>query len=141
MWPFSKKKSLNGLPSILPFKSGEAFFEYQCEYGVTDIVPKKGLVGLVTIVSQQPGSGVQDLTLKIVARDGGFETHSQTASENGDRLSVGDVVIWVPLQRDAILASVYRNDERSSWMGLVVARVAPELDLSSSQFKLLCKYT
>ncbi len=139
MWPFSRKTKTQ-LPNILPFKSGEAFFEYQCEFGVTDIVPKQGLVGLVKIVSKEPGTGIQNVTLQIVSRDGGFEVHSQTASARGDDLRVGDVVIWVPLERDALLAAVYSNDERSSWMGLVVAKVAPELDLSTSQFKLVCRY-
>ncbi|WP_374372968.1 hypothetical protein [Tabrizicola sp.] len=139
MWPFSKKKTPR-LPSILPFKSGEAFFEYQCEFGVTDIVPKQGLVGLVKIISKEAGTGIQNATLQIVSRDGGFEVHSQTASANGEDLIVGDLVIWVPIQRDALLAAVYKNDERSSWMGLIVAKVAPELDLNSSQFKLVCRY-
>jgi hypothetical protein len=140
MWPFAKKKALIEGLSVLPFKSGQAFFDYQCQFGVVDIRPKMGMVGLVKRVSIEQGSNIQNATLQIISRDGGFEVFSQTASENGDRLSVDDIVIWVPIQRDALLATVYKKDERSTWMGLIVARVAPEVDMKSSQFKLLCKY-
>ncbi|WP_168199203.1 hypothetical protein [Pseudorhodobacter turbinis] len=141
MWPFTTKKTSFAGSAILPFKSGKAFFEYQCEVGIVDLKPKQGIVGLVKKVSLEPETNIQNATLQIASRDGGFETFSQTANGKGDRLVDGDIVIWVPLHPDPILASVYKNDKRSQWMGLIVARVAPEIDTQRSQFRFYCKYT
>lgn len=139
MWPFKSGKT-ERKAQLLQFKDGKGFFEYQCQFGQVDIVPKQGLIGWVTIVSDDAQSGIQNATLQIVSRDGGFEVFSQTASGKGDRLSVGDIVIWVALQRDNVIAPQYRPDPRSHWVGLIVARVASEIDLRSENFRLLCRY-
>lgn len=32
------------------------------------------------------------------------------------------------------------DDERSGWMGLIVAKVAPEIDMAKGQMTIICNY-
>ena len=148
VWPFSKSKKPSGLPQKLPFKSGADFLEYQCKFGHTKIVPKQGIVALVLDSQKEFGTaeavtvdanGVQTATLKVASDDGGFIVSSQTPSGKGDRLKPGDVVIWVPLQHtgDAVPEGV---DRRFGWVGFIVAKVAPEIDMAKPDFDILCRY-
>jgi hypothetical protein len=147
VWPFSKNKPPAGLPQKLPFKSGSAFLEYQCEYGFTEIRVKQGIVALV-IDSREYGTkeaikleadGRQIVTLKVASSDGGFIVSAQTPTGKGDRLKPDDVVIWVPLQHvgDIIPDGI---DKRFGWVGFVVAKVAPEIDMSNPNFNILSRY-
>lgn len=148
VWPFTKQKAPTGFPQKLPFKSGEAFLEYQCKFGHTKIVPKRGIVALVLDSQKEFGTaqpvkvdpnGVQTATLKVASEDGGFIVSAQTPSGKGDRLRPGDVVIWVPLQHigDALPEGI---DRRFCWVGFIVAKVAPEIDMSKPDFDILCRY-
>ena len=148
VWPFSKSKKLSGLPQKLLFKSGADFLEYQCEFGHTKIVPKQGIVALVLDSQKEFGTaeavkadanGVQTATLKVASDDGGFIVSAQTPSDKGDRLKPGDVVIWVPLQHigDAVPEGI---DRRFGWVGFIVAKVAPEIDMTKPDFNILCRY-
>lgn len=149
MWPFSKKtQAPTGFPQKLPFKDGESFLEYQCKYGFTEIRPKQGVVALVLDSAKEFGAarsialrpdGVQQATLKVASSDGGFIVASQTASGKGDRLRPGDVVIWVPLHHmdEKVPAGI---DKRFGWVGFIVAKVKPEIDLSNPEFDIVCRY-
>lgn len=147
IWPFSKKKSLV-LPQKLPFKSGAAFFEYQCEFGHTEIVPKQGVVALVLNSEKEFGvqdavkvenDGTQIVTLKVVSEDGGFLVISRTASGKGERLRPDDVVIQVPLvHSEEVIPD--GADERFGWAGFIVAKIAPEIDMANPNFKILSRY-
>ena len=148
VWPFSKSKKPSGFPQKLPFKSGADFLEYQCKYGHTKIVPKLGIFALVLDTKMEFGtaeavkmdpSGVQTATLKVASQDGGFIVSAQTPSGKGDRLKPGDVVIWVPFQHigDAVPEGI---DRRSGWVGFIVAKAAPEIDMSEPDLGVTCRY-
>ncbi|PIE16426.1 MAG: hypothetical protein CSA68_02405 [Rhodobacterales bacterium] len=147
VWPFSKKK-LPDLPQKLPFKSGEAFFEYQCKFGHTEIKPKQGIVALVVDSTKEFGTqeavkveadGTQLVTLKVASDDGGFLVVAHTASGRGDRLRPDDVVIWVPLMYSKEIGGA-GVDERFGWAGFVVAKVKPEIDMANPSFDIISRY-
>ena len=64
---------------------------------------------------------------------------AQTATGKGDRLKPDDVVIWVPIQHvgDTIPEGM---DRRFGWVGLIVAKVAPEIDTARPNFNILCRF-
>ncbi len=143
MWSFKKRKKSSG--GVLQFQTGEDFFEYQCEWGVVDIEPKRGLIAIVCDAREMVGAeqavkvgdnGIQVVALKVVSRDGGFLVVSETVSK-GPSLSVGDIVVWVPFKNEGHFDSV---DPRMSWVGLVAALVAPEIDPSMSEFNILHRF-
>jgi len=148
VWPFSSKKPGGVLPQKLPFKSGAAFLEYQCEFGHTDIVPKMGIVALVLDSKAEFGTqnpvkvndeGIQTVSLKVASKDGGFVVIAQTASSKGDALKPDDVVVWVPMLHSDHMVSE-GMDERFGWTGCVVAKIKPEIDLSNSNLVILSEY-
>ncbi len=156
VWPFSKNKPPSGFPQKLPFKSGAGFLRYQCKYGFTEITPKQGVVALV-LDSREFGTkeavkvepdGRQMVVLKVASSDGGFIVSAQTLSGKGDRLKPDDVVIWVPLQHigdvvPELMAMTFAGramDRRVGWVGFIVAKVAPEIDLANPNFKILSRY-
>lgn len=147
VWPFSKKKP-SGLPQKLPFKSGEAFLEYQCQFGHTEIKPKQGIVALVINSAKVFGTqeavkveldGTQVVTLKVASDDGGFLVITRTASGRGDRLRPDDVVIWVPMTHSKEVVPD-GTDERFGWAGFVVAKVKPEIDMANPNFDIISRY-
>lgn len=150
VWPFSKKPQMpQGLPQKLPFKSGAAFLEYQCKYGHTDIRPKQGIVALVLDSKKEFGTseaikvepdGRQTATLLVASEDGGFMVSAQTPTGKGDRLQPDDVVIWVPVQHVPDLTPA-GLDKRFGWVGFIVAKVKPEIDMMNPDFDVVCGYT
>lgn len=146
VWPFSKKKQ--ELPENLIFKDGRGFFEYQCKFGHTEIIPKQGIIALVLDSSKEFGTanpvkieedGTQIVALRVVSDDGGFTVISRTASGKGARLVSDDIVIWVPIMHSPEIVPP-EVDKRFGWTGFVVARVAPEIDLASDNFNLTSRY-
>ena len=137
------------LPDVVTFKDGNAFFQYQCMYGETEILPKRGVVALVLDARQEFGAqeavkqkpdGSQLAVLRIAASDGGFKTMAETAGPgNGKSLKPGDAVIWVPVQRNEEFHRA-TLDARAAWMGFIVAVVAPELNLRTGSFKILDQF-
>lgn len=147
VWPFSKKKTPQTMPSKLPFKSGADFLEYQCKFGFTDIKPKQGIVALVLDAKEEFGAasavsvepdGQQMAALKVASEDGGFLVMAQTHSP-GDRLKPGDVVIWAPVSYSNTVPP--GTDQRFGWIGFIIAKIEPEIDMSDPNFKIICKYT
>lgn len=147
VWPFKRTKAA-GLPNKLPFKDGAAFLEFQCEFGNTKIEPEKGIVALVLDATKEFGaeqtvsvkpSGVQTLALKVASKDGGFLVIGETAGAQGDRLCPDDVVVWVPMFHSPELV-IDGTDERFGWVGVVIAKIAPEIDISDPNFKILSHY-
>lgn len=146
IWPF--KKNSEHLPEKLYFKSGLAFFEYQCRFGCTKIEVNQGLVALVLDAQKEFGrtnpvyvgfNGAQLAALRVVSEDRGFTVFANTPSGKGEKLNPGDVVIWVP--------SVYNlefseelGDPRAGWVGLIRALVKPEINLTGAGFEISCMY-
>lgn len=146
MWPFSKKTSPG--PTTLAFKSGEAFVDYHCKYMVTQLEAGSPLAALVLDARKHFGTGEavkvdeqgnQTVVLRVASNDGGFIALASTASGRGDRLKPGDAVAWVPGQHMPELAKA-SGDVRTGWVGLVVAKVAPEIDMAKGQMTILCRY-
>ena len=145
MWPFKSSKEETRLPKLV-FKSPEAFFEYQCKYGCTDVREKQGMVAIVevgadasiteTIRSQNDEK--QTVSLRVAAPDGGFDVLAQPFSD-GPLLRKGDCVIWVPLQYVEAL-SMLTGDPRSGWVGFIVAKIAAEIDPSKASFEIIHQY-
>lgn len=144
---FRKKKKDGHLP-VLKFKDGAAFIEYHCKFMSTDIVPGSPLAALVLDARAESGTsvpvkvhedGVQTAMLRVASDDGGFRVLAETASANGIRLKPGDVVAWVPYQFMPEFAEA-SDDERFGWMGLIVAKIAPEIDENTQQMKVLSSY-
>lgn len=146
MWPFTKKPSTAPKgPTLLSFKNGQSFLEYQCRFGHTEIRPNETIVGLVLDASKEYGTdttvsvrsdGVQTAMLRIASSDGGFIVPARTASGSGSRLKPDDVVLWVPKLKGV----PFLSDERSAWTGVIVAIVAPEINIRSPEFRILCRY-
>lgn len=151
MWPFSKKrKSPTGFPGEVPYKSPETFFEMQCKYGHTDIVPEQGVVAMVLDSSKEFGTpdavkiesdGRQKVTLKVASDDGGFITISETPKAGGDRLKPGDIVVWLPMAHSKEIADQLGReiDKRFAWVGFVIAKIAPVMT-SNNELKVICRY-
>ncbi len=133
----------------LAFNDGQSFFDYQCHYGDTDIQPKKGVVAIVLDARKEFGvseavkikpDGTQLASIRVAAPDGGFKTMAETPTAgSGMKLSPGDVVIWVPVERNtknpmAVL------DDRAEWYGFIVAIVKPELNISNGRFEVIEQY-
>jgi hypothetical protein len=132
----------------LKFESGQDFFDYQCKFGQTDIVPSRGVVAIVLDATKEfetqasvkmKENGIQVVALKVAASDGGFRVTSETAGL-GRPLHPDDVVLWVPLEHSPDLARAF-GDNRSGWIGLTVACVAPELDMQKSGFTILERFS
>jgi hypothetical protein len=144
IWPFRKKP----VSKKVIYKSGRDFFESQCEFGHTTIEQNTAIVAIVLDAKKEFGlptsvwkdaDGLQSAILRIASDEGGFTAFSKTASAKGDRLKPDDVVLWVP--------SVYVEeigkqmpDSRSGWVGLIRAKIKPEIDLAESSFSIACRY-
>lgn len=146
MWPFKQKRK-SDIPSLV-FKSGQDFFDYHCKYMDTKIEPEKPLVAIVLDAKKEFGAqvavktnerGIQIVTLRVASDDGGFLTYSETLSAKGEPLNPGDVVAWVPSAYNDQLARSLEN-RKSGWMGLIFAKVAPEIDVTSGQMTIICCY-
>jgi hypothetical protein len=146
---FLKRKGKKpSLPQKFIFKDGQSFFEYQCKFGHTEIVPNTGMIALVLNASKE--FGVKDpvsfhpdkgqlAVIRVISEDGGFRVFASTPSNKGARLVPGDVVIWVPaIYSDEVGAGM--SDRRTGWIGMIRAKVAPEISLADSDFSILCRY-
>ena len=135
-------------PPPLVFKDGQAFFEYQCRFGCTSVVPNTGMIALVVDarkelgaedpVTYNPKKG-QLAVLRVISDDGGFRVFASTPSAKGDRLTPGDIVIWVPTVYSKEVGAGM-EDRRTGWIGMIRAKVAPEIRLDSSEFRILSHY-
>jgi hypothetical protein len=146
IWPF-KKKPVQSI-AILPFKSGHAFVEYQCKFGHTKIEQNKGIFAVVLDSRKEfrthesvkiDKNGVQTAALRVASDDGGFNVLATTPSGKGDPLKPDDVVVWVPMQYSKEMASV-SDDARFGWVGLILAKVKPEIDMSKDAPSVICRY-
>jgi len=148
MWPFSRKPRQDSKPGVLYFKSGQAFFEMQCEYGHTELEQGQGVIALVLDAKREFGApvavkinadGSQMAMIRVAADDGGFVVPATTPSKRGDRLQPGDVVVWVPGAYKEEIGAAF-GDPRCGWVGLILAKVAAEYDPKNPQWNVLCEY-
>jgi len=133
--------------NVLKFKTGEEFLAYECEFGKTEINPDGGLVGVV-VASQEMGQpsaitvlqdGRQRACLKVASRDGGFLVVAETLSAKGNKLKMGDCVIWTPTILSEDSAKQFK-DARSGWQGIIRALIKPEIDERKMTYIITCEY-
>jgi hypothetical protein len=98
----------------------------------------KSLLGLPEAVDNRQ-NGIQTAVLRVASTDGGFLVFAETAGSLGTRLSPNDIVLWLPLNHSIEFAKQL-GEIRSGWAGLIVAKVKPEWDPQSPEFKFECKY-
>jgi hypothetical protein len=150
IWPFGKSKNSKMTNAqALYFKSGAAFFEYQCNYGFTDIKNNVAIVALVLDAEKEFGSsesisinkdGSQLAALMVASKDGGFLVFATAPSSAGDKLKPDDCVLWVPSIYEQEMGSKM-SDPRSGWIGLIRAKVEPKIDLQDPSFAIICRYS
>lgn len=147
MWPFRKKNRSDGTLAVLTFKTGEDFFSFQCQFGHTRLNQGQGVAALVVDPEREFGRetarrisppGARTLLLRVAAPDGGFLVMCPSPAQ-GEPIQAGDVVIWVPTEHDPQLGRAV-NDDRSGWIGFIGAKVAPEIDPASAEFRVLSRY-
>ncbi|MBV1690860.1 hypothetical protein KRR38_25070 [Novosphingobium sp. G106] len=144
MWPFKQKQK----PALraLVFKTGEAFLEYHCKFMMTRLERGVSLAALVLDPGESFGSvpvkadaeGIQTAMLRVASRDGGFVVLAQTASK-GELLKPGDTVAWIAGEYIPLLAEG-ADDPRFGWLGLIAAKIAPEISMSKDEMTVLCHY-
>lgn len=127
MWPFTKKPKPQPLERLV-FKSGADFFDYQCKFGLREIVADRGMLALVLEASQLD-DGRQIAMLKVPLPTGGYSTTAETLNWGPDRLTAGDTVLWLPT-----------NETPLGWIGFILAKAAPALDLTSFKPEIICTY-
>lgn len=145
MWPFTRKRKA-ALPALV-FKSGKAFVDYHCKYMVTRLEPGMPLAALVLDAGKSFGTstpvklekdGIQRAWLRVASDDGGFKVIAETQSK-GDPLMPGDAVAWIPQEYISLLAKG-ADDPRFGWMGVIAAKIAPEIDVSKGEMTVICRY-
>jgi hypothetical protein len=146
MWPFKNKEKQPELP-ILPFKTEQGFFDYWCKYGdnrlevdrpiLAMVLDSREIAGTIDAVKTSP-EGYQSAMIRVASDDGGFEAFAQTSGQ-GEPLEPGDLVMWLPGQYMAKLGATCA-DPRTGWIGLIIAKVAAELDPNTNQFRPICVY-
>lgn len=151
MWPFKKKNKNTYIPEAIYFKNSEGFFEYQCSFGQTNIKPNdKAIVAIVLDAQKEFGAqypvkidndGKQTAALRVASEDGGFVVISPTASNKGEKLSPGDLVFWLPVTqlKEALVENI-DVDPRFSWVGLIIAKIKPEMGVKNQDFSIICTY-
>lgn len=153
IWPFKSKSrtsSSDRLP-VLVFKGGVEFLEYQCKFGHTGLERGVAIVGLVLDAAKDYGvpvpvkveeDGSQLAMIRVASEDGGFVVPAKTPTR-GEKLKPGDLVMWVPMSFNDEIGSKM-PDRRFGWIGLIRAKIAPELDVNpgapSNGFKLIYRY-
>lgn len=145
----NKNNSHDKLDNLsLNFKTGHDFFEYYCNYMDSNIEEGKALAAIVIDAKKDFGTsaavktdknGIQTAVLRVASSDGGFVVTSQTLSANGAPLYPGDIVAWLPKIYKSELGNAM-GEKRSGWIGLIIAKVAPEIDLSSKEMKVISHY-
>jgi hypothetical protein len=144
-------KSASDMPEILHFKGNEGAFDYACKYFDDGIKEKQALTAILLDPAKQSDTlqlmletmskGENIYTayiLKIASADGGFKAlglcYNKTAQIRG-----GDLVFWVPMQRNPAFSTI-TPDNRSAWMGGIVAKLAPSYSLKSGSFEIVERF-
>jgi hypothetical protein len=142
MFEFLRKKKSND-PPIIYYKSGAAFFESQCDFGHTKLEKDTAVVALVVELAAHPPIRTQDgsqlAALRVASKDGGFLAFATTPSAKGETLQPGDVVLWVPYEYNKEIGD-QMSDKRSGWIGLIRAKIKPEINTTTRSFTVACEY-
>ena len=132
-----KKAKSESLP-IIYYKNGEAFFQSQCDFGHTALEKNTAVVALVLDARQELGIS-QLASVRVASKDGGFLVFATTPLAEGEKLHPGDVVLWVPYEYSKE-AGGQMSDKRSGWVGLIRAKLKPEINPANPSFVVACRY-
>lgn len=123
LWRSRKTKPRRHPMSGFKFKNAQAFFDYHCQYGDTNL--HKGAICYAMVSSDVTDVAAsnfgpaepnyQILSLTVANKDGGFRRIVPHNADSG-RLEPGDLVAWVPSHKH----------ETMGWQGPIVAKCAPE---------------
>ena len=84
--------------------------------------------------------GISQLaSLRVASKDGGFLVFATTPLAEGEKLHPGDVVLWVPYEYSKE-AGGQMSDKRSGWVGLIRAKLKPEINPANPSFVVACRY-
>jgi hypothetical protein len=125
---------------MLPFKSKEAFFGYCNDtlpkdpkrgVGRPAVVPPQGYMDIENHVTQT-ADGRYRASIVVCGAPAGFFLISETPNPGGSRIEHGDLLVWQPFKSPPLLGmgklGKLTGDKRSSWIGFIVAKIAPEID-------------
>lgn len=116
------------LPFDLPFKDNDAFFEYQCKFGVHNIKKGQGIVGQVafdiTDVTPplDPLSGDRYFAVGLISPDGSIDAVG-VSQHPLMTITSRDLIMFVPLDRNPNAPHL--------WFGRIVATLEPILSKES----------
>jgi len=124
----------------LPFKSPLDFLEYcNAQFSLNPkkgegrpaLVPERGYMGTANHVSRT-ADGRFRASLIIAGPPEGFFLVAETPNVGRPDIKHGDLIIWTafkapPLSGKGIMGKA-TGDKRSSWLGFIVAKIAPEID-------------
>jgi hypothetical protein len=145
---FRRKASKESTPQTIYYKNELAFFDSQCDFGYTTVEKNTAVVALVLDAQKEFGTptaisvgqdGSQLAALRVASSDGGFLVFASTRSAGGERLRPGDLVLWVPFEYSKE-AGDQMSDKRSGWVGLIRAKIKPEVHLEDQSFVVSCRY-
>ena len=133
-WLRKKASQSSNVGAPLYFKDNLSAFEYACQFLSSELKAGAYLPALVQDATALLGHGEpvkrqkdgnQIAMLKVCSSDGGFTVLASSASPKGPSLQVGDLVIWQAGASVPAMASQVK-DLRSTWVGLIVAKLQPE---------------
>lgn len=137
-------------PLALTFESNESFFEYTCRYGKTDPREAEFILGIVEaeetdvatrmfpteeslrfLYAPEPGSKALPQILRVrLASSGGSHIVRATTAGPGERIAVGDLVVWAPVSYHPTIGK---------WLGYIVAKAAPAIGPNGG-FMMIARY-
>lgn len=135
----------------LPFKSPLDFFEYCNSHfpaqpykgeGRPALVPPPGFMDIESHVSKT-ADGRYRVSVLVCGPPSGFFLITDTPNPGGEPIEHGDLLIWKAFQKPPLIGKgmigKITGDKRSSWIGFIVAKIAPEID-ERGQFTVLSRY-
>lgn len=123
----------------LIFKSDTAAFEYACEYMDNSLTEGATLPALVVDARKYAGmdtavmrdaKGIQTAMVRVASDDGGFLCVTRTVAPEVEDLEPGTFVAW-QAQKYIPSAEKAFDDPRSAWIGFIVAKLKPRLDVNN----------
>jgi hypothetical protein len=83
------------------------------------------------------------VSLLVCGPPSGFFLIAETTKPGGEPISHGDLLIWNPFKEPPFLGKGLMGrltgDKRSSWVGFIVAKIAPEIT-ETGGFTVLTRY-
>lgn len=83
------------------------------------------------------------VSLLVCGAPSGFFLIAETSNPGGEQISHGNLLIWKAFKAPSLfgkgLLGKLTGDKRSSWIGFIVAQIAPEID-EYEKFTILSRY-